>query len=198
MNSSVSAGWWPKGSVIRIDDISIQTDPQRLSRFLNNLKTKHSETQILLAVSVGIIDTPETVDSERVFPPILNAMSDYRNFFRLTQIGIPSWLPQIVNEFGCQLGSHGLIHVDHRLMGKEAQELSIVTSTSVLKTDIFVPPFNKYNKDTIDVCAEHEISPVIWENGWKHLGYQEFKGDVGKYYLHMHDFDDAGLNLIVK
>jgi len=194
----MNLNWWPEGSVVRIDDISIQTDPIRLSKFLGTLKSQYPKTQILLAVSVGVVGVPEISDSERVFPPILNAMSDHRNYFKLSRLGIPDWLPEMIKEFDCLIGSHGLVHVDHRLLNIEAQTLSILTSTSALGTNVFVPPFNKYNKSTIEICEEHALSLVIWENGWQHLGYQEFKSDGGKYYFHMHDFDDVKLNNIFK
>jgi len=185
--------WYPSQAVIRIDDISIRTDVNRLSNFLDYLKSNHPNTKILLAVSVGVIDALEIIGSERVFPPILNAMSDHRNYFRLNSIGVPEWLPEIVSKFDCEVGSHGLVHVDHRLLDKEAQILSVMTSLSILKSHIFVPPFNKYNIETIELCRELGYKIVIWEDGWNHLSYQKFDGNNGKYYLHMHDFDDVEL-----
>jgi len=82
------------------------------------------------------------LDNERVFPAIYKAYSDYRKFYNVDSIGFPvlkdSWnFVKIV--------SHGLLHIDHRLLNYEAQEMSILVSSSLLKTRKFVPPFNKYN-----------------------------------------------------
>ncbi len=85
------------------------------------------------------------------------------------------------------IASHGLIHVDHRLMGREAQELSIVASCSLVGAKIFVPPFNKWNRDTASVCDEHGIELVKFEDGWRHVRFNAFDPSHDKYYLHTHD-----------
>ena len=84
-------------------------------------------------------------------------------------------------------------HVDHRLLSKEAQEISIISSCSAIGTKIFVPPFNKYNPETIEVIKESKLQLVVWESGWKHLGYQKLDQAAGNYYFHMHDFNDKQL-----
>jgi hypothetical protein len=190
--------WWPEGAVIRIDDISTRTDEHRLTGFLQKVKAKQPNFRILLAVSLGVIETNEISNTERVFPPILNAMSDHRNYFQLSSIGIPNWLNEIVDRFDCEIGSHGLFHVDHRLLGKEAQTISIMSSLSLLKTRIFVPPFNKYNQETIEICRELDYKLVVWEDGWKHLGYQKFGYGNQKFYMHMHDFNNEKLESILQ
>lgn len=185
--------FWPSNPTIRIDDISTKTDPERLEKFLDMFSMRFQNFQILLTVSIGTIHIEEDPKSERVFPPILNAMSDHRVFFNLTEIALPSWLPAVVNKFNCKVASHGLLHVDHRLLSKEAQEISIISSCSAIGTKIFVPPFNKYNHETIEVIKESKLQLVVWESGWKHLSYQKLDQMVGNYYFHMHDFNDGQL-----
>jgi hypothetical protein len=185
--------FWPSKPTIRIDDISTRTDPERLEKFLEMFSIRFQNFEILLAVSIGTIHIEEDPTSERVFPPIFNAMSDHRVFFNLTEIGSPSWLPAIVSRFNCKVASHGLFHVDHRLLSKEAQEISIISSCSAIGTKIFVPPFNKYNPETIEVIKESKLQLVVWESGWKHLGYQKLDQAAGNYYFHMHDFNDKQL-----
>lgn len=180
-------------TIIRIDDISVNLDQQRLRKFLIQIKATYPKVKILLAISPAVFDMPNRDDgsgqiSERVFPSILNAHSDHKVFYKIERVGIPKWLPDITSEFDCLLASHGLIHVDHRLLPVGAQEMSIVTSLSLINANIFVPPFNKYNKDTESVCSENNVDLIKWEDGWIHLGYQPFSDDGRNYYVHLHDY----------
>lgn len=193
MEKQVNETYFPKGTVIRVDDISINLDFKRLDKFLHIVKVKYPSVNILLAVSPMVFDMNlwepgHEGKRERVFPSILNAKSDHRVYFEVEKIGIPEWLHDIVKKYNCQLATHGLIHVDHRMLSKELQEMSIIASSSLVKSKIFVPPFNKYNQDTFDVCKEFDIKIVRWEDGWIHLGYHPFSNDNNKYYVHLHDY----------
>ena len=84
--------------------------------------------------------------------------------------------------------SHGLIHVDHRLLSREAQEMSILTSCSLAKSKVFVPPFNKWNKDSEDICREHNIQLVKFEDGWLCMEYNDFNPDQELWYIHSREF----------
>lgn len=185
--------YYPEETVIRIDDISINSDLNRLTRFLEQVRQKYPAIQILLAVSPLVFDMHRHepgnfLKHERVFPSILNAMSDHREFYKVEKAGIPDWLPNIVSKYSCILATHGLLHIDHRLLSKELQELSLVTSASLVGTKIFVPPFNKYNEFTKTICEDQKILLVRWEDGWTHLGYHPFKENKKKYYVHLHDY----------
>lgn len=189
-------------TIIRIDDISVNLNVQRLEKFLDKIRQVESGIKILLAVSPAVFDMPkrdsgDDIISERVFPSILNAHSDHKVFYKIEKLGIPTWLPDLVAKYNCILASHGLIHVDHRLLPFDAQEMSIVTSLSLINSEIFVPPFNKYNKDTVRVCEENEIDLIRWEDGWNHLGYQPFSDDGRNYYVHLHDYPGEKLFEII-
>jgi hypothetical protein len=192
-------GYYPDSSVLRIDDISVNTNFEQLNNLLNLVRNKLYNLEILLAVSPMVFDMSNktngepTQNSQRVFPKILNAYSDHLVFYNVDRIGIPKWLPEISEKFNCKIASHGLVHVDHRLMDFGAQELSIITSASLTQSNIFVPPFNKYNTETEKICENNGIKLVKWEDGWKHLGYHQFKIDKNKYYMHLHDFSEAEL-----
>lgn len=178
-------------------------NPDRLEAFLAQARAKTEDLKILLAVSPAVFDMPKRdvgngIIAERVFPSILNAHSDHRVFYKIEKIGIPDWLDGLSEKYNCLLASHGLIHVDHRLLPFDAQEMSIVTSLSLIKSNIFVPPFNKYNKDTERVCEENEIDLIKWEDGWNHLGYQPFSNDGKNYYVHLHDYPGEKLFTILK
>lgn len=128
---------------------------------------------------------------ERVFPSLLNAYSDFRMFYQGSQIGIPDFWSGVVQRPNVEPASHGLVHVDHRLLSREAQEISILVSAAIADSDVFVPPFNKWNEQTEGICGEHGIDLVKFETGWKHLKFQARNhGAIGqKYYFHTHDFD---------
>lgn len=185
--------FYPDHTVLRLDDISVNVQKDRLVKFLRQARSVAPGIEILLAFSPLVFDMethePERpAMSERVFPKILNAYSDHRAYYEVQKLGLPPWLPEVIDDFRCTKASHGLIHVDHRLLNKQTQELSILTSASLVNSKIFVPPFNKYNSDTLEIVAEHNLTIVKWEDGWQHLGYNRFADDGNKYYVHMHDY----------
>ena len=59
------------------------------------------------------------------------------------------------------------MHVDHRLLHPAAQEMSIVTSCRLIGADVFIPPFNKWNEYTEEICADRQITLVKFEDGWR-------------------------------
>ncbi len=203
MQETVSGTFFPEGTMLRIDDISVNLDLDRLTKFLDLLRSKYPKVSILLAVSPMVFNMekwePNTESTkERVFPAILNAMSDHRVYFKVEKIGIPVWLNNVTEKYKCTLATHGLIHVDHRLLSKDLQELSILSSASLVGAKIFVPPFNKYNTDTVDICNKNKIDLVRWEDGWTHLGYHPFADNGKKYYVHLHDYPGEKLFSLIQ
>ena len=193
MHETANGTFFPEGTMLRIDDISVNLDYERLTSFLQLVRSKYPQVSILLAVSPMVFDMSKwepTSEStkERVFPAILNAMSDHRVYFKVEKIGIPSWLHDVVDKYQCTLATHGLIHVDHRLLSRDLQELSVISSASLVNAKIFVPPFNKYNDETVEICHRNEIELIRWEDGWTHLGYHPFADNGRKYYVHLHDY----------
>jgi hypothetical protein len=171
--------------IFRIDDVSINTDPDRLRRIIAIIRRNVPGADVMLAVSLLVHRMPdEMLTRERTFPRELNAFSDHRVFFHVHKCGRPE-----LNIFDGRVASHGLVHVDHRLLGREAQEMSILMSCSILGTTVFVPPFNKWNKDTESICNEHNLELVRFEDGWKHIGYNRFDPKHQQWYLHTHDVD---------
>lgn len=176
----------------RIDDVSLNTDFDRLAEIADVLSMHvYAEVDLLLAISPAVHEVSER-EAGRIFPKVMGAMSDHRVFFRPSALGVP-WTA--INSRGIQYraAAHGLLHVDHRLLGREGQEMSILVSCAVTRSMIFVPPFNKYNRDTIDICREHGIGLVRFEEGWRHVGHNTFDPTHNLYYLHEHDTEPEDL-----
>lgn len=168
----------------RFDDICINTDMDKAMQIANSIHLRFPGSEIIFAVSPLV----HKCNDERVFPKEYTAMSDYRNFYHPTRLGVPkieSWIT---------VASHGLIHVDHRLLNHKAQEMSILTSCSLVNSKIFVPPFNKWNGYTDAICTEHGIELVKFEDGWLSMEHNEFKRDHKLWYLHHRAFNMDKLN----
>lgn len=207
----------------RVDDVSLNTDLARLQAIVRAVRERLPRARFLFTISPLVHDLSSEPEAERgrIFPKILNAHSDHRVFFRVDRAGIPDITTECNQAMffaedpekyplfhkidGITYASHGLLHVDHRLLDRGQQEMSILISCSLAKSKVFVPPFNKWNRDTEEICREHGIELVKWEDGWRHAGHNGFDPSHDRYYLHEHDTDatrigawiDAGLGVEV-
>ena len=166
--------------IFRFDDICINTDMDKANAMGRLFRRTFPNCEIWFCIAPLVHDMRGATGStaERLFPKILNAYSDFRRFYEVGSCGLPEIIPEVSR------ASHGLIHVDHRLLTKEVQELSILASCSLAKSKIFVPPFNKWNRDTEDICREHGIRLVKFEDGWLCVEYNDFNLDHDLWYLH--------------
>lgn len=176
--------------IFRIDDVSLNTNMERLRAIVEALLSVPM-AKVALAVSPMVHRVPQG-ERGRIFPKVMGAMSDHRAFFRPDMAGVPD-LSDIVHDPRVVVWSHGLFHVDHRLLGREAQEVSILASCSVVGSQTYVAPFNKWNRDTESICAEHGIELVKWEDDWRHVHHNGYDPSHGKWYLHEHDTDPMAL-----
>lgn len=179
----------------RIDDVSLNSCPDKLFRMISVLDRAYPKSNFLLGISPLVCDMDGIQYTgcarERIFPAIFNAYSDYRCFYNVDKCGIPSVIQELVRNYGSQiqLAGHGLIHVDHRLLHRDVQELSILVSCSLVGAKTYIPPFNKYDDDTEDICFKAGIKLIRFEDGWRHLCYEKIVQDKYKYYFHTHDFN---------
>jgi hypothetical protein len=176
--------------IARIDDISLNTDGDKLLKIVELLDDLLPNTKIMLGVSplIFTMDENDLLKRERIFPSILNAFSDHRLYMKVNRAGVPDYLQDLRTRKNLVIASHGLVHVDHRLLAYEAQELSIITSCSLVSSNIFVPPFNKWNSATQAICQEAQIDLIKFEDGWKHLMHNRFSRDeICNFYFHTHD-----------
>lgn len=158
----------------RFDDVSGNVDSNKFFNIIRLIREKFSDSEIL----VGISPFAHKNCGERVFPSILNAYSDYRKFY---EVDIVTSVDAVAN---LTYASHGLIHIDHRHLCRQTQEMSILVSCSLTKSKIFIPPFNKWNADTESICAEHGIELIKWEDGWLSAEHNQFDPEHNLWYLH--------------
>jgi hypothetical protein len=153
------------------------------NKMVEEILLRHPDATILYCISPLVNEMEgDRTTRQRIFPKIFNAHSDHRIFYQVDECSLPR-IPESATP-----ASHGLVHVDHRLLTKEAQEMSILVSCSLAKSSIFVPPFNKWNKDTEQICEEHGIKLVKFEEGWLYAEYNQFDPSHDKWYLHSREF----------
>ena len=170
--------------IFRFDDICLNADMNLHIGIAEHIKKEIPSADVIFCVSplVHNMSDEKGKTKQRIFPQILNAHSDYRKFYQVDKCGVPNF-PEWITRAG-----HGLIHVDHRLLTKETQELSILTSCSLSKSTTFVPPFNKWNKYTEEICNEHGIKLVKFEDGWLCCEYNEYNPKHNLWYIHAREF----------
>tara|TARA_R110000744_G_scaffold70039_1_gene141863 strand:+ start:3396 stop:3950 length:555 start_codon:yes stop_codon:yes gene_type:complete len=170
--------------IFRFDDICVNADMDLTIKFAEHIRDRIPSAQVIFCISPLVHDmsSEKGITAERIFPKIFNAHSDYRKFYKVDNCGIPVF-PDWITRAG-----HGLIHVDHRLLTKEVQELSVMASCSLARASIFVPPFNKWNSNTEEVCKEHGIELVKFEDGWLCCEYNEYNPKHNLWYIHAREF----------
>lgn len=163
--------------VFRDDDISANSDQKKLASIYGTIHNLFPEAEVWSCITLFCqnnfkgsvyLETPFKNKEVNWFYKNANSfMNDYRH-------------PM------CKIASHGLYHIDHSKVSRETQEMSIVGSCSYLKTDLFVPPFNRFNQDTIDICFNNSIK--IKTDEWKSLHFNEFDSSHKYWYFHSWEF----------
>lgn len=161
--------------IFRFDDISVNSDVALVNDIASFLFDRFKGCEVIFGIS-PIVNSD---CGQRVFPSIFNAYSDYQIFYEVNRCGIPEGLHPLAMR-----AAHGLIHVDHRLLDRGAQEMSILTSCALAGAKRFIPPFNKWNRDTENICNENNITLVKFEDGWLSMEHNIYNPSHEKYYLH--------------
>lgn len=168
--------------IFRFDDVCSNADMKNHVEITDFILKKFPGAQIIWAYSPMVCSSEKK--TQRVFPKKWNAFSDYRQFYKMDAISFMVDVPKIV-----EIASHGLVHCDHRLMPYAAQELSIVLSCSLTNSNMFIPPFNKWNQDTEKICKEHGIKLIKFEDGWLSAEYNDFTEENRLWYLHAREWN---------
>lgn len=168
----------------RFDDVCINADMELIDDMTEFLFNRFPDCEVIYGVSPLVNDMSDANgrEQQRVFPKIFNAYSSHKVLYEVDKCGIPEM------DKRATLAGHGLVHVDHRLMHWTAQELSILTSCSLVKAHIFIPPFNKWNSDTQTICDANDIELIKFEDGWLSMEHNKFDDDHYLWYLHAREF----------
>lgn len=158
----------------RNDDVSPSTDLERLYEIYECIGRTFPESKIISGITLfGLWNNKEAIYPDL---PLKNKTNKY--LYKTNRI-----MTRHSHVIG-ELASHGLFHVKHSSLHKDAQEMSIVGSCNFLNTDKFIAPFNDYNQDTIDVCVENKIELITKLHTWKCMEYNEFDPSHKYWYFH--------------
>ncbi len=168
------------GIIIRNDDVSANTDYSKLKIMYGIIRELLPEAEIWSGYNL-ICGGKGAVES--VYPDIPLKMHRKEYFYNLsTRASMPS--PLCWSEPNHKICSHGLLHVDHTELERQAQEMSIVTSCRILDTCCFIPPFNRYNDSMVEICRHNDIFMVTDLDCWKSFEFQPFNANYNRWYFH--------------
>lgn len=160
--------------IFRNDDVNVNTDKTKLAEMYGVIHTLFPDADIWSCVT-------------------LFSQSNYRGS---VYFDVPfkdknvNWFYENADSFMGEdvypplykIASHGLYHIDHSRVSRDTQEMSILGSCAYLNTKIFVPPFNRFNKDTEDICFDNNIKMI--PTGWKSLEHDTFDSTHPLWYFH--------------
>lgn len=160
--------------IIRNDDVNPNTQYSHLIDIYSTINSILPDAEIWSAITVF----SDFNKKGSVYANVPFKNKDTNWFYKNVEAAIINYkLPSFL-----KIASHGLFHIDHSKVSRETQEMSILGSCSYLKTKIFVPPFNRYNQDTIDICFDNDIGIRI--DGWLSIEYNDFDINHRLWYMH--------------
>jgi hypothetical protein len=160
--------------ILRNDDVSPSSDFKKIDAMYKSFKAAYPNSEIWSCVNIFGFKN----DKEAVYPDLPLSQLPLYYFYNVDSIlGNPGInLHKII--------SHGLLHVKHTQLSRQAQEMSIVTSCRALHTDIFCPPFTNYDSITEEICKENGIKITRREQGWKSLESEPFNQEHPFWFYH--------------
>jgi len=138
------------------------------------LKERFTDCEVIWAVSPLV----QSNCGQRVFRSEIKPYSTNNVWYNVQEAGVPKLRHDV------ETAGHGLVHIDHRLLDYDAQEMSVVASCALVNAMMFVPPFNHYNEITKEVCDKNLIELVEYDDGWKSAEYNKFNDLQELWYLH--------------
>lgn len=160
--------------IFRNDDVNSNTNLEHLREIYAVIAEFFPNAEIWSSISLFSRQT----NNGSIYEDVPFKLKPKEWFYRVNQFfEIKKLLPKSV------ITSHGLFHADHSFLQIDAQEMSILSSCSLLHTNIFVPPFNKYNSDTEGICKDNHIR-LVKPDGWKNFEYEEFDPNHRCWYFH--------------
>jgi hypothetical protein len=177
-----------EGIIFRNDDVNPSSNFEEIKEIYERIRINFPKAEIWSGINIF----SKSNDIGSVYPdlPLANKMLSY--FYGVDSLFDRDKLNKLHT-----ITSHGLIHFNHSKLSKDAQELSIVMSCNLLKTKIFIPPFNQFNEDTKFICNFNRIRLVMPTDGWKSLEKEKFNSEHKLWFFHSWRFTpDAFRKLI--
>jgi hypothetical protein len=159
--------------IIRNDDVNPSTNPSKLGEIYGAIHAVLPDAEIWSCITVFGGKNPKG----SVYADVPFKDKDVNWFYKHTDCVMPDYRYPLF-----KVASHGLFHIDHSKVSRETQEMSIIGSCSFLKSKIFVPPFNRFNQDTLDICFDNDIQCV--PNGWLSMDCEPFDATHRQWYMH--------------
>ena len=160
--------------IIRNDDVSPATPPRELMQMYTIIRKHIPSAQIWSCVNLFA----KMNIKGSVYPDLPLKEQPMSYFYDVDK----AWQGKAIG-IG-KIVSHGVLHVDHTQLSRDAKEMSIVTSCKFLQADIFVPPFNKYDEEMDDICKSIGVRLVKPSDGWKSLESDTFNPDHKLWFFH--------------
>lgn len=160
--------------IFRNDDVTANTDISAVEEMYRFLKQKYPDCEIWSCINVFSRSAVEG----SVYPDLPLSNKDLKYFYK-----VDSFFDKPICELD-KVVSHGILHVDHSKLSKDAQEFSILTSCHYLDTNIFVPPFSRANEDTVTICRNNGITLTSPSDGWKSLETSPFTPHHNLWFFH--------------
>lgn len=159
---------------IRNDDVNPSTDLERLYELYECIGRLYPSCKIIS----GITLFGKWNNKESVYPDLPLKTKTNKYLYDTNRI-----MHRYTHVIG-EIASHGMFHVKHSTISKDAQEMSIVGSCRFLGTNKFIAPFNDYNEDTIDVCIDNNIELITKNYNWKSFEHNKFDSNHEYWYFH--------------
>lgn len=173
--------------IFRHDDVSPSTDFIKLRKMHDFLRSEFPGCEIWNCINMlGRLNIAGSVYPDL---PLKHRTKEY--FYDIDAFIKDGYIFDLRQREGEKIASHGLLHMDHSQLEVETQKLSILSSCKYLKTDIFVPPFNKFSRETQYICDRYNIRMAKPLDGWKSLETSVFDNNHGLWFFHGWRYNNA-------
>jgi len=153
--------------IIRCDDVFSDTDANVVDVIWDSIKQRH----LPHIISITPIGKGESLYHMK---PLKQGNQWINKATGVTPVSKNVDLVETVNYYlrhGSELALHGLKHLDYSKLDSRTQFEHVRVGRTMLsdlfgvETCLFVPPFNKYNEDTVKACREQDmiIVPSFYE-----------------------------------
>lgn len=158
-------------TIFRNDDVNPNSNIEDIKKIYALIKQYVPDAKIYSAINIFA----KTSDNGSAYQQIVHNEIDFKDVDKMFDFSQLPFLENII--------SHGVWHLDHKHTDPEVQLYSIVSSCRLLNTNIFIPPFWRWNATTQQICRKNNIK--LWVNEpWVNLDDQPFDPSHKFYLLH--------------